>query len=789
MPSNVTERTQILGENDLFFDDDLEEEDLGFRYDQFTPKNQVSCQKRSLLCYIVVGFIVTLTAGILIGRFTAPTDKNISNLSRSSSSWSYNSTVSKDVLNEIKAENIRNNLKILTNKPHVAGSEQNEEYLVNFIKDRWESYLDAVEVFPYDVLLSFPNETDKNYVAMTYPNGSVTRKSTPDEKSITEDEKNATIVSAFNAYSPPGHVEGNMFYVNFGRREDFALLAIEGINVSGSICVARYGYIFRGDKVKFAEQHNCSALVLYSDPLDYGGFSVNSWEEKSSDNSSYPNSWWLPMNGFQRGTIMTAVGDPLTPGYPAFLGNFTYRIPVTEATLPTIPVLPISYKDAYQYLSILNGTDAPDDWQGGFKLKYKFGGSFVASHTDCKAVVHVANYMQRKVVRTVIGYIRGAVEPDRYVLLGNHRDAWTFGGADPSSGTAVVLEVSRAIAEVVKGGKLRPRRTLVFCNWAAEEYGLIGSTEWVEQMEKRLLMQAVSYTNIDIAVQGTFSFRAFACPSLNQLLFNATKSVTNPNYNEIMLGRSTVYDTWLHNMADHEISGQPFVHNLGSGSDYTSFLQKSGVASVDIRYTFDGTKNISSYPVYHSLHDTFEYFENFLDRDFNFSVAVASVAAESVLQMSSLVVLPLNPLDTARELTIMAKYLQDSYKDIFNAKNISLDELHRIIQVFNEAANELMRQVKELNESSSDIHVRMINDKLFTINRGFLDFKGLSGRRYFRNVVFAPSSLNSYNGAGFPSVNDAAIEAEKGGSLENVKKELSILCIEILSAAQLMRNL
>ena len=747
-----------------------------------------SSKPRSTLWYFpaALALVVGLCFGFLLSHYVSKLDKNKDQEPSSTFFLRYTSDIKHDVLNEIKAENIRNNLKILTNKPHIAGSEQNEEYLVNFIKDRWESYLDAVEVFPYDVLLSFPNETDKNYVGITYPNGSVTRKSTPDEKPVTEDEKNATILSAFNAYSPPGHVEGNMFYVNYGREIDFIALANKGINVSGSICIARYGEAFRGDIASFAEKYKCSAVVLYSDPFDSAGVTDHSWTPSTTDDNVYPNTWWLPSTSFQRGSLLEESGDPLTPGYPSL--NFTYRIPISEAPFLTIPVLPIGYKDAYQYLSILNGTDAPDDWQGGFKLKYKFGGSFVASHTDCKGVVHVANYLQRKVVRTVIGYIRGAVEPDRYVLFGNHRDAWTFGGADPSSGTAVVLEVSRAIAKVVKGGKWRPRRTLVFCNWAAEEYGLLGSTEWVEQMQKRLMLQAVSYLNIDIAVHGKKTFLGMACPSLQNLLFNATKSVANPNYNEIMQGRSTVYDTWLYNMPDSNVPDQPHVPPVGSGSDFTQFLQLSGVAAMDIRYNFDSKLNISQYPVYHTLHDTFEYFENFLDRDFNFSVAVASVAAESVLQMSSLVVLPLNPLDTARELTIMAKYLQDSYKDIFNAKNISLDELHRVIQVFNEAANELMRQVKELNESSSDIHVRMINDKLFTINRGFLDFHGLPDRPFYRNVVFAPSYHNSYSGAAFPAVNDAATVAERGGSLVAVRKALSILCVEILSAAQLMRN-
>jgi len=779
------ERTCISSKNEVLFDNDFNNDDLGFRYNNFSEKSQVLFYKLRVFfySYSIVGFLVSLSIGILIGHTITTVPYNNSPLPKSNK-WSYNLTIQQKVINEMKAENIKENLKILTSKPHLAGSVQDEEHLVGFIKEKWESYLDEVEVFPYDVLLSFPNETDKNYVAVVHPNGSETRKSNPDETPVTKNEENTNVVSAFNSYSPPGRVKGALHYVNYGRKKDFKKLTDNGINITDTICIARYGLIFRGDKVKFAEKYKCAALIMYSDPLDYSGVSVHSWNSNNANNV-YPNLWWLPSTGFQRGTIGLN-GDPLTPDYPAL--NFTYRIPQNETNLPKIPVLPISYADAYQYLSILNGSAAPDSWQGGFNFTYKFGGSFSNSHADCEALVHVGNYLERKTVHTLIGFIRGWLEPDRYVIMGNHRDAWTFGGADPNSGTAVMLEVSRAIAEVVKEGEWRPRRTIVFCNWAAEEFGLVGSTEWVEQMEKRLMMQAVSYLNIDIAVQGNKTFRAHGCPSLHNLLFNATKSVKNPNYHEIIHGRITVYDTWLQNIPDSLLPNQPFVPNPGSGSDYTFFLQKSGVAAMDIRYTFDNNLNVSSYPVYHSIHDTFDYFEQFLDPDFNLSLAIASVSASSILQLSGSEIVPLNPSDTGVELKIMANFLKKSYKDIFNEDNVSLSELYRVINVFKDAADKLMQQIAAVDSSTSDIRLRMINDKLIYINRGFLDFNGLPDQRFYRNVVFAPSIQDRYSGAGFPAVNDAAFSVERGGSLDNVRKQLSILCVKILSAAQLMED-
>ena len=735
-----------------------------------------------LLALVFTFFCCALITGVAIGIFYARSNSETTPnfVTLHVNTLNYSADVEVEVVNQIKAENIRENLKILTAKPHLAGSVQDEKHLVNFIKERFESYLDAAEVFPYNVLLSFPNDTDMNYIGLVHENGSVSRKSNPIETPVTEFERSATVVSAFNAYAPAGNVKGSMYYVNYGRQKDFMELSRRGINVTGSVCIVRYGEVYRGDKVKFATQYNCSALIIYSDPFDFANVSIHSWNP-SSKLDVYPKTWWLPPSGFQRGDILVRNGDPLTPDYPAL--NFTYREPQSEIDLPEIPVLPISYADAYQYLSILNGTDAPDDWQGGLDVTYKLGGSFVDSHADCKAMVHVANYLQRKTIHTVIGYIRGWLEPDRYVIMGNHRDAWTFGGADPNSGTAVMLEMSRAIAKVVREGKWRPRRTIIFCSWGGEEYNIIGSTEWVEQMEKRLLMQAVSYLNIDVAVGGNNTFQSFATPNLNQLIYNITKCVKNPSSAEIAKDRATVYDTWLYQNPNPDQPKLPLINNIGSGSDFTAFLQTTGVSCFDIGYVY-----VPGYPSYHSLHDTFEYFDNFIDRGFNVSVAVASVGAKALLRLSGAHVLPMNTADIATKLSSMALNLQNTYKEIFNPKKVPLDELYRVIKVFKDSADSFMQQIAQLNSSASEIQLRMINDKLFYINRGFLDFKGIFGQRYYRNVVFAPSSNNNYYGAGFPALNDAASEAQKSGSLGRVRKELSVLCLKILSAAQLITN-
>nr|CAB3246729.1 putative N-acetylated-alpha-linked acidic dipeptidase [Phallusia mammillata] len=765
-------------------------DELGFRQNHtpYRKTSSVAITKRSLFCWSIFGATMVFIIGVLIGRFVfAPklpeTKPKVAEVVPLQKQYTY-SEMKKMLFNEMKAENIEKNLKFLTKNTHIAGSMKNEEVLVKDITDAWNVQLDKVEVYPYNVLLSYPNSSSPNYVGVMFPNGTVTRKSNWTETPFTTSEKQDDVIHVFNAYGAAGDATGHLFYVNYGRIEDYELLVKQGVNVTSGICMARYGKIFRGDKARLAELNKCAGLVIFNDPLDFAGQKKHTWNSQKGGKDVYPNSWWLPPSGVQRGSLHLN-GDPLTPDYPAL--NITYRIPESESFLPTIPVQPIGYEDAYQLLSILGGNDAPSDWQGGMDFTYKFGGQFDENHKYCKAHIHVANYRERRTIKTVIGYIRGWHEPDRYVLLGNHRDAWTFGGLDPSSGTAVMLEVARAMSMHVKNGKWRPRRTIVFCSWGAEEYGLIGSTEWVEQMEKMLFLRAVSYFNIDIAVQGTGAFRALSTPGLGKLLFDVTKDVPNPDAKEIKQKRPSVYDTWLAKNFDFDDKTKPYIANIGSGSDYTSFLQKTGVASADIRYNYL-YHNISSYPVYHSVHDTFAYMKQFIDPEFSYSLAIARVAAGLLIRTGDACVLPFKPTDYADKLAKLASLLQKQSGTVLDQHSISLENLHWAIHQFKEAATKMDAKVQLINSTSDLIHVRQINDKLFQINRGFIDFNGVPGRHYYRHTIFAPSSHDSYSGAAFPGIVDTIFVAKRGGSWDDVKKEISIVSLQILAAANLMAD-
>jgi len=741
------------------------------KYYKHTNPN-IKRSTNSLVCWCIGSASLVFLFGILIGRYSVSLDK--------SNGWKL-AKIHSSVLNDIDKKNIRDNLRKLTIRPHSAGSENDEEVLVKFVEKTWKGYLDHVEVYPYQVLLSLPNMSDPNYIALVDDKGSLRFKSNWTEKPVTADEAQPGVLPAFNAYGAQGHVEGHLFYVNYGRYEDYEMLASLAVNVTGGVCIARYGYLFRGSKAKEAEKHGCIALIIYSDPVDYGGVGKHSWDPAKGDKGAYPNTWWLPSTGFQRGTLILE-GDPLTPGYPAV--KIAYRIPESQAALPTIPVQPISYGDAYHYISLLDGIPAPDLWQGGFSVVYRTGGSFRGPYAKFKTQVHVSNYKQIKTVHTVIGYLYGWQEPDRFVLVGNHRDAWTFGGDDPNSGTAVVLEVSRALAKQVTDSKWRPRRTVVFCNWAAEEFGTIGSTEWVEQMEKRLLFRAVAYINIDKAVGGNDTFDAYATPELVSLIYNSTKSVDNPLTQELEQGRLTVYETWLAKNRDPFDPDRPKVKNLGSGSDFIAFLQKTGVSAADISYTTQ--RSAVAYPAYHSIHDTFDYFERFQDSDFNISQSVGKVAARLLLKISDSTILPFHPLGYARKLHQMVQQLQVTYGSVLKRNDIILQNLTDAISEFNASAKALNDIIKKFVHVADPLALRQLNDKLQYINRGFLDFSGVFGEHQYRHVIFAPSSHNSYNGSGFPGIVDSIFAAERGGSWNEVRQQISIASLNVLSAAELM---
>lgn len=594
-------------------------------------------------------------------------------------------------------------------------------------------------------------------------------RSTNREAPLTDSERAEAggadrVVRPFNGYSADGTADGELLYVNFGREEDFVQLAALGVNASGRIVLARYGRNFRGDKAVAAVKFGAKALIIYSDPQQYA----------VEQDKTYPDGPWLPADGTQRGTLWTGEGDPATPGLPSVPG--VWRLPEDEvlALLPTIPVLPIGYGDAQQLLCRLGGPVAPADWQGAIAgLTYHLGPTLVpGTEAQCGAgkgdsgvapgpgnplSVHVSVHSNHTVARivNVIARLPGAAEPDREVILGNHRDAWVTGD-DPGSGTVALMELARVLGGLRRSG-WRPRRTIVLASWDAEEYGLIGSTEWAEDEAAVLSQRAVAYLNVDMAVTGTDHLAVDAVPSLRRVIERAASLVLSPS------GMS-VLEEWCKRQpdpapvvpAEPEAAGcVPAVGALGSGSDFSPFLQHLGVPATDLFYDYKVGGKFQDYPVYHSQHDTSEYILAWVDPTMEYHATLAKVWGLAAAQLAEGLVLPLDLAPYGLTVVALAKDLQQHIvtdKDApttldGSALVAAAQQLRVATQALDAAAATLSTRLTALlggAASSTDelaaalAQLEAINARIMGFERTFLWAEGLPSRSFFKHVIYAP---------------------------------------------------
>uniref|UniRef100_A0A8D1VVC9 Uncharacterized protein n=1 Tax=Sus scrofa TaxID=9823 RepID=A0A8D1VVC9_PIG len=639
--------------------------------------------------------------------------------------------VKKAFLDELKAENIKTFLYNFTRIPHLAGTEQNFQ-LAKQIQSQWKEFgLDSVELAHYDVLLSYPNKTRPNYISIIDEDGNEIFNTSLFEPPPPGYENVSDVVPPFSAFSPQGMPEGDLVYVNYARTEDFFKLERDmKINCSGKILIARYGKIFRGNKVKNAQLAGAKGIILYSDPADYFAPGVQ----------SYPDGWNLPGGGVQRGNILNlnGAGDPLTPGYPA--NEYAYRLQIAEAVgLPRIPVHPIGYSDAQKLLEKMGGSAPPDDsWKGSLHVPYNVGPGFTGNFSTQKVKMHIHSDNKVKRIYNVIGTLRGAVEPDRYVILGGHRDSWVFGGIDPQSGAAVVHEIVRSFGKLKKEG-WRPRRTVLFASWDAEEYGLFGSTEWAEN----------------------YTLRVDCTPLMYSLVYNLTKELQSPD--EGFEGKS-LFESWNEKSPSPEFSGLPRISKLGSGNDFEVFFQRLGIASGRARYTKDWVTNkFSSYPLYHSVYETYELVEKFYDPTFKYHLAVAQVRGGIVFELANSVVLPFDCRDYA---VVLRNYADKLYNISMNhpqemkAYSVSFDSLFSAVKNFTEIASNFSERVQDLDKN--------------------------------KHVIYAPSSHNKYMGESFPGIYDALFDIENkvdpSKAWGEVKRQISIAAFTVQAAAGTLRE-
>jgi N-acetylated-alpha-linked acidic dipeptidase len=531
-------------------------------------------------------------------------------------------------------------------------------------------------------------------------------------------------VMAFNGYGAAGDVSGEVVYVNYGLIEDYAQLDSMGVSVKGKIAIARYGRSFRGIKAREAEKHGAAGLLIYSDPADDGYVRGD----------VYPVGPMRPSQGIQRGSVMNPNGDPSTPGYPSTAN--AKRIPLSQMEVPRIPVLPISYGNAAELLRGLAGKSIPQPWQGGLSFRYHVGPGPVQARM---AVTTDATTNPYKEIWDTFGIVRGSEFPDEIVMIGGHRDAWGPGAADNVSGTVSVLEAARAIAEQVKAGK-RPKRTIIFATWDAEEWGLIGSTEYVEDDSLRLSRGAVAYLNQDDIAQGP-NFSGGGSPSLRGLLRDVAKVVPDPSR------QGSVYDAWRKRANLKADSLEPEMGDPGGGSDFAGFYNHLGIPIAD--WGFGGPSG-----VYHSAYDSYHWMSKFGDPSFEVHVAAGRIGATAVLRIANADILPYDYVEYARTMRRFGSQIGQTIAD--KRWTVSATGLTAAIGRMEDAAAAFnAARDRALTAQLAPALAKQVNARLLEVERQLTRPRGLVTRPWFRNLIYAADENNGYSTMVLPSVNEA----------------------------------
>jgi N-acetylated-alpha-linked acidic dipeptidase len=677
-------------------------------------------------------------------------------------------------------------LKTLTAAPHIAGSK--EDYATaEYVASKFKAAGLDTTIVPYRVLLNLPV---KVLVQASGPDGKLLMTG-PTKEHVQGDpfQDDPRVVPAFNGSSASGDATAGVVYANYGQPEDFRKLDELHISVKGKIVLARYGANFRGVKAYLAEKRGAAGLLIYSDPADDGYYKGD----------KYPQGPYRPDTGVQRGSIgyiMKYPGDAMTPGFASTMDlPDAQRVDPSRAEAqPKIIATPISYHDAAPILEHIGGPDAPRSWQGALPFTYHVGGNdAVKVHLMLKQDYEI------KTIWDVIGKVRGTDFPDDWVVAGNHRDAWVYGAADPSSGTAVMLETVHGLGELLKTG-WKPKRTIVFGSWDAEEEGLIGSTEWVEQNASEL-NRAVAYFNTDVGDCGP-DFTAAAVPSLKQFIRELTKEVASPK-------GGSVYDVWK---AEHKPSRAGSaaaaenpastntaavnktgktdaaksakeedveIGDLGSGSDFTPFLQHLGVPSSDIAST-------GPYGVYHSVFDNYAWFLQNADPTFVYEQQQARVFGLEVLHMADTDVLPYDYQTYGSEIEIYLRTAQ-SRAAASPLRGLKFDEATTAAMRFTSAGATVRAQ------QLAPINATALNTSLRAAEAALLLPEGLPNRAWYKHSIYAPGEYTGYAAVVVPGVSesiDAATDDGTGvpaaGAAKQAQLEIGALADALNRAAALL---
>jgi N-acetylated-alpha-linked acidic dipeptidase len=622
---------------------------------------------------------------------------------------------------------------VMTAEPHHTGSPYQIK-LADYVANEFKKVgIDAVK-YEYSVLLPWPG---RRRIDITAPDQV---KLDVEEEKIRGDQwaDKPGILPAYNAYSPSGDVTGEIVYVNYGIPADYETLEKLGIDVKGKIVLARYGGSWRGIKPKVAAEHGAIACIIYSDPHEDGYF----------QGEVYPDGPFRGWGMIQRGSVMDMPrypGDPSTPGRPSKPGVERLAMDKIETFAP-IPVQPMSYRDGVELLKRLKGPVAPESWRGALPITYRIGPGPAAVHMTLQM-----DYAQRRLIN-VVGRIVGASAPDEWIIVGSHRDAWTFGASDSVSGHVSMMSVARAMADMMKKG-WRPRRSVLFVSWDGEEQGLLGSTEWVEDLATELRAKAAIYVNRD-AGAGGLNFSGSAVHSLTPFLHELAQSIQPAGASK------TLYDGWLERARENSPAREgaavvrtPPVGALGSGSDYTAFLDHVGIASLDM-----GLNGRGGDGSYHSTYDNPTWFKKYIDPDFTFSVLAAQVTGVALLRLADAEVLPFDYEAYGRQIREYVDdiELQAVKASADGAKTIDFAGLKAAADAFAKAGTDVRARGDALLDSAPNpAALADINRRLMMAERDLIEPSGLPDRPWYRHVIYAPGLYTGYGVKTIPGVREA----------------------------------
>ena len=696
----------------------------------------------------------------------------------------------------IDAKNIGEYMRVMAARPHHLGSpygRQNAEWILARFKEwGWDAAIES-----YDVLFPTPKERVVELL------GPTPFKATLQEPPVSVDpttSQQAEQLPSFNAYSIDGDVTGPLVYVNYGRPSDYEELARRGISVKGAIVIARYGQSWRGIKPKVAAEHGAVGCLIYSDPRD-DGFFVD---------GVFPEGPMRNRDGVQRGSVMdmpTYPGDPLTPNVGATPSAKRLDIKAVT-TLTKIPVLPISYGDAQPLLMALAGPVVPADWRGALPITYRFGPSSARAHLKL-----VFDWSLKR-ANNVIARLPGSIYPDEWIIRGNHHDAWVNGAQDPGSGMSAALEEARALGELVKRG-WRPKRTIVYAAWDGEEQGLLGSTEWVEDHEHELREKAAVYINTDGNGRGFLT--AGGSHALEGFVNGVARDIDDPETKESVWKRMqarAIASAAAAPRAEVRSRADLRIGALGSGSDYSPFLQHAGIPSINL--AFGGLDESDG--IYHSIYDDYYHFTKFLDSDFAYGRALAQTVGTAVIRLADADVMPFqftHLADTTqtyvRELQTLLKERQDEVRErnrqvedgVFAAvadrrrpvkapvieevpPALNFAPLENAVAALTRAADRYRKAFEAARAKITPEAARAVNLLLIQSERELTDAAGLPRRPWYRHLLYAPGYYTGYAVKTMPGVREAIEEknyAEADAEIVRVARALEREKILIEAAA------